>query len=97
MTVEDSFHEIKQNKQPTFQPSLQSFGIEHCRPVATPFPARLNLVSSDSFTLMEATPYSQLVGVLMHLANTVRPDITFAMYSFARLMHSLSNHFRKAG
>lgn len=57
----------------------------------------IDLPSSDGVSLTEPITYCQLVGASMHLANTVRLDIAFAVHYLARFMHYPSIYFWKAG
>lgn len=68
---------------------LKMFGMADCRPVKTPLPAGVHL-SSGGTQLQNAAPHRQLIGVLIHLENTVRSDIAIAFHHLARFMYSLT-------
>lgn len=61
--------------------------MEFCTLVSTPLPLRLNLCGTGVRSLHDATHYRDLVGSLLHLANTVRPDIAIAVGYLSRLMN----------
>ena len=71
---------------------LQKFSMENCRSVSTPLPAGCILpilpeqLGEGERILMSNTPYRELVGCILHLANTTRPDIGFAASYLSRFM-----------
>ena len=72
--------------QPTYtQAILQKFGLEHCKPVATPIAQGTKLLkATDDEELFDDTLYKSAVGMLLYLSGWTRPDITFAVSSVAR-------------
>lgn len=64
---------------------LQRFNMANCHPVSTPAEANVKLDKSMSPTTPEETremkevPYQEAVGCLTYLAQTTRPDISFAV------------------
>jgi hypothetical protein len=65
---------------------LSSHGMENCKGVHTPMQANVTLSKSDGDPLEPKTPYSALVGSLMFLSITTRPDISYAVGTLARFM-----------
>lgn len=74
------------------QQMLHKFGMSDCKGTRTP--ALKNVVSDSSkklpnegeFAKMEYVPYKELIGALLHLANTTRPDIAFITGYLSRFM-----------
>lgn len=64
---------------------LVRFGRSECRVASTPLQkaVALDATMSPSTPLeildMRGVPYRELVGTLIHLTNTVRPDIAFSV------------------
>jgi hypothetical protein len=58
---------------------LQRFQMTHCIPVSTPMDQHLPLSKEKSNKLAPSVPYRQLVGQLLYLAYTARPDIAAAV------------------
>ena len=60
---------------------LQRFGMQDCKPAATPLPhkAVLGPRGPDEQPLPPQTPYRSLVGSLLYVAMWTRPDIAFAV------------------
>ena len=71
---------------------LDRFGTAECKSASTPLPEGLVLsttmapVDEGEVEQMKRTPYRQLVGCLLHLANTTRPDLSFAAGYLSRFM-----------
>ena len=70
---------------------VEAFGMQGCRSASTPFPPGtvLNMAEGEEGG-QEASlrsSYQQLVGSLSYLANTVRPDIAYAVGILSRYMH----------
>ena len=65
---------------------LQRFGMQDCKPTATPLPhkAVLGPRGPDEQPLPPQTPYRSLVGSLLYVAMWTRPDIAFAVSQVAR-------------
>ena len=69
---------------------LQEHGMDDCKPVATPLNPGSRLSTSMSpqnaseASEMHSVPYISVVGSLMYLAVTTRPDITYAAGVLAR-------------
>lgn len=71
---------------------LRTFDMEFCNSASTPFPAKTTLstdqcpTTDDEKKAMQAVPYCALVGKVMYLATTTRPDIAFAVRELAKFM-----------
>jgi hypothetical protein len=64
---------------------LNKFGMTDCKPLSTPMEKKLKLSSTDSTSLIDATPYRQLVGSLIY-ATTTCLDISFVVGVLSRFM-----------
>lgn len=69
----------------TVKRMLHQFKIQSCRSSSTPFPSGLGLdktqepADEEERTEMGRIPYRELVGSLLYLANTTRPDIAYVV------------------
>lgn len=66
---------------------LKGYFMEDCKPVSTPLFQGLDLAVDKSNDLLDETLNRELFGSLLHSANTVRPDIAFALDYLSRFMH----------
>ena len=68
------------------QDILKRFGMENSRPVSTPMEVGLKLTKSQTTdeTERENYPYQRLIGSLMYLAVSTRPDISYAVNSLSQ-------------
>ncbi|KAG6606576.1 Integrase catalytic core protein [Phytophthora cinnamomi] len=66
---------------------LERFGMQDCKPAASPVDISMKLVSSDAMTKLDA-PFREAVGALMHLMTSTRPDIAFAVGYVSRFMEN---------
>lgn len=67
---------------------LKRFGMEDCKPVASPVDISLKLTADDEVNAQATVPYREAVGALMHLMCATRPDIAFAVGMVSRFMES---------
>ena len=74
---------------------LQRFGLEDCKPIATPMETGLKLSLHDAGDLFDVTLYQQAVGCLIYVCIT-RPDIQFTVSQVSRFMHSPRSKHRQA-
>ena len=58
---------------------LERYGMEECKPVSTPIESNCKLSTPENAneSEMRKYPYKNLVGALMYLAVTTRPDIAY--------------------
>ena len=66
---------------------LCKFGLEDCKPIATPMETGLKLSLHDAGDPTDVTLYQTAVGCLIYVCNT-RPDIQFSVSQISRFMHS---------
>jgi hypothetical protein len=64
---------------------LKRFGMEDCKPMATPMVTNLKKLSTSESQKVNPTIYRQLIGCLMYLTNT-RLDICFAVNTLSQHM-----------
>ncbi|MCO5591498.1 hypothetical protein L7F22_045482 [Adiantum nelumboides] len=70
------------------------FGLEDCKPIATPMETGLKLSLHDAGDSADITLYQTIVGCLIYVCNT-RPNIQFAVSQVSKFMHSpRSNHWQ---
>jgi len=67
---------------------LEQFGMGAARPNKLPMAAKTTLMRTGEHMLEESTRYSELVGSLLYLSTTTRPDIVFAAGVLARYMNN---------
>jgi len=86
---------IQLSNQQATQALLSQHSMSQCKPSSTPLPTGVKLQADDS---APAPPgYSNLVGSLLYLSITTRPDIAQAVGALARYMSKLTvNHFNAA-
>lgn len=69
---------------------IEKFGMTCANPVSTPIESGVKLSRKDEATSKEEKdelkqiPYRELVGSLIYLVNTTRPDISFAANALSR-------------
>ena len=67
------------------QTVLKKFGLENCKPAATPVATGTKLLkATEDSEFVDATLYQSAVGMLLYLSGWTRPDITFAVSNVAR-------------
>lgn len=64
---------------------LERFGMEECRGAQTPMEIQFNLLVEKNEEIIKV-PYRELIGSLMYLTVTSRPDITFAVSYLSRYL-----------
>ena len=82
---------------------LHQFNMESCRTATTPLPAVTVLdksfepKTSEERIVMQSVPYQELVGSLLYLANTTRPDISYVVGLLSRYVKNPGKAHWKAG
>jgi hypothetical protein len=76
---------------------LESFDMSSCRPKATPLDTSLKLQKDSGEPLPKDNRYRELVGGILYLANTVRPDLSFAAGLLARFSNAPTSSHLSAG
>ena len=73
---------------------LRNFNMDSAKAVSTPLPPSIlfeaSVASGNTAENLEANdvPYRQLIGGLLHLSNTTRPDISYAVGFLSRYMEN---------
>ena len=83
---------IKIHSAPMIEHVTSVFNMDQCRKVSTPLPPGTVLPGimdkDEKQERMDRTPYRQLVGSLLHLANTTRPDIAYTTSFLSRFLEN---------
>ena len=78
---------------------LAKYNLSDCKPRGVPLPSGANLepAGPDDHLLESATPFQELVGALLYLSSTARPDITYAVSVLSRNMSKpTERHWQQA-
>jgi len=65
---------------------LQAFGMDRCTPNKTAMASGVKLSKTGENLLPDGHRYAELVGSLLYLSTTTRPDIAFAVRVLSRFM-----------
>jgi hypothetical protein len=65
---------------------LSTYGMESCKGVDTPMQPNITVTKADGDLLDTKNSYSALVGSLLFLSITTRPDIAYAVSTLSRFM-----------
>jgi len=74
---------IELNQSHYVEKLLLRFGHSNCKPAATPYDPCLKLHKNQGQGY-DQVKFSQIIGSLMYLANTTRPDISYAVSRLSR-------------
>ena len=74
---------------------LNRFGMSECKPVNTPMEAKFN-ESEESSNLGENVPYRELMGCLLYVTQTTRPDLCYAVNYLSRFQSNTKEIHWKA-
>lgn len=71
---------IKVHQRTYITDLLERFGMQDCRPVATPLDVGTKLTNADPWSVADGQklPYRELVGGLLYLSVATRPDVAHA-------------------
>ena len=88
ISIEEKDGFVKLHHDGMIQRILKFFGMSECIPSSVPLPKGTDLFASNagSVNCKDEKPFQQLVGALLHLSNTTRPDISYAAAYLARHM-----------
>lgn len=81
---------IKISQKGYIEKVIEKFGLSECNPVSTPFISGVKLskeMQPDTMEKrreMENKPYRELIGSLLYLSHTTRPDISFMIGALSR-------------
>lgn len=91
MQIERNFQQkvIKIHQQFYIHATLEKFGMTNCNPVSTPSdPGRILRENQGE---KSNVPYRQIIGSLMYLTVSTRPDIAFVVSKLSQYLESPSN------
>ena len=71
------------NQSNYLQRLLKRFGMEDCKPVTSPIETKISNDCKDEIDLTNE-PYRELVGCLLYVTQTTRPDVCFSVNYFSR-------------
>ena len=75
--------EIKLSQSTYLKKLLKRFGMEECRPVKTPIELKPDL-HEDAEITDTSRPYRELVGCLMYVMLTTKPNLSVTVNYFSR-------------
>lgn len=77
----DEEHRVYLNQNMYLNKVLDRFGMSECKPTITPIDVNVKLEKPECINndVMNQYPYQSLIGALMYLAVTTRPDIAYAV------------------
>jgi transposase InsO family protein len=95
MKIESSTGSIAVSQQANIDALLLKFGMQDCKGASTPLAEKALLSSQDSPVVgssnqreMQKLDYRGLVGSINYLANTSRPDLSFAAHSLSSFLNN---------
>jgi hypothetical protein len=97
--LEHKPNEIRLHQRRYIKSILKRFGMENCKPVATPLPpkAKLSRDNNESVDTEERSTYKSLVGTLMYLMVCCRPDLAYTMSVLSKYLDKPTReHLRAA-
>lgn len=73
---------------------IKKFNVENCKSFKTPIEKNLNLNHNSNNDLQTKLPYKELLGSLMYIMMSTRPDICFSIAYFGRIQDCATDeHF----
>ncbi len=94
MKVERDKEKIQISQETYINQILDRFSMNESKPAPTPLPQKIEELTKTKEAKEEfydVKKYQKIVGALLYLSNTTRPDITFAVNYLARSMSKPSN------
>ena len=78
---------LKLSQQHYVENFLRKFGYLDSKPVSTPYDGNTQLKKNTQYSVSKKR-YSQIIGSLMYLMNSTRPDIAYAVTRLSRYTHN---------
>lgn len=97
ISIADNADRVKLHNMPMLGTILDHLKMSECSPVSTLLPAGLDLSCEIGNKMQNSPPHRQIIGARVHLADTVRPDISYAEHYLARIMHKSTRILWTAG
>lgn len=66
------------------QELLQEYRMENCKPASVPLTPGFQIKCSENCNKVDTTRYQSLIGALLYLALTTRPDILHSVFKLAQ-------------
>ena len=80
---------VKLSQQLYVDKMLEKFSMQDCKPTNTPLPIKsATNIEPDNKPLVDINKYQQIIGSLIFISNSTRPDIAYAVSQLARAMHA---------
>ena len=80
---------IQMSQQHYVDKMLEKFSMQDCKPTNTPLPIKsATNIEPDNKPLQDINKYQQIIGSLIFISNSTRPDIAYAVSHLARAMHA---------
>ncbi|MBC7870646.1 MAG: DDE-type integrase/transposase/recombinase [Chitinophagaceae bacterium] len=76
--------------------TLSRFGMSQCKPLGTPMAVGKLSKRTESESSCDETEYQSILGSLMYLSTTTRPDLAYALGKLSRYSHNPSQAHMKA-
>jgi hypothetical protein len=92
--VERSKEKIELSQGTYIKNLLEKFSMQDSKPAPTPLPSKIEELSKSKEARIKYNnipKFQQIIGALIYLSNTTRPDITFSVNYLARKMSVPSN------
>ena len=82
---QDTNGPIQMTQRKYVEDTLIRFGMKDCKPIITPLDGNKNMkLPKGDEELYENYPYQNLIGCLMYLAVSTRPDIAYAVSALSQ-------------
>jgi hypothetical protein len=94
MKVERSEEKIEISQEVYINQILEKFSMQDAKIAPTPLPSKIDQLTTSKEAKMlfnNIKRYQKIIGALLYLSNTTRPDITYAVNFLARKMSMPSN------
>jgi hypothetical protein len=66
---------------------LDTYGMSRCKPSESPTATASDLDGHENSPLCDKTKYQEIVGSLLYLSSTTRPDLSFVVANLTRYCH----------
>ncbi|QRG36488.1 hypothetical protein FDK38_000829 [Candidozyma auris] len=84
MNIETTENGIKMHLRDYITEMLHKFGMTECHSKSTPMDTKVDLTVNENEKVADQSLYRSIIGMFVHAANTLRPDIAYATSHLAR-------------
>ena len=89
--VDRTENELRINQSHYIDQLLEKYGLTDCKPQSTPLPPKICSDSKEALTKFDdVSLYQSMIGSLIYLSNSTRPDISYSVSVLASKMASPS-------